>query len=143
MFVEQELVCTITVKEQLVEFPHPSTAAQVTVVVPSGKVLPLGGVQNTLRGAQPPEALLLKKTVALVLEQLVVVTVRLLEQLSLMGGQTNGLTVTVKVQLLVCPAPATVIVTGVFPTGKQYGNGTLYDTNRLVGLQKLVAKAGG
>ena len=48
----------MTVKEQLVELPHPSVAVQVTVVTPSGKLLPLGGLQATLRGAQPPVALL-------------------------------------------------------------------------------------
>ena len=37
---------TVTSKEQLVVFPHVSLAVHVTLVVPSGKVLPLGGSQT-------------------------------------------------------------------------------------------------
>ena len=33
-----------------------SLATQVTVVVPTGKVLPEGGLQTTLTGGQPPLA---------------------------------------------------------------------------------------
>ena len=48
---------TVTVKLQLVLLPQPSLAVQVTVVVPIGKVLPLGGLQVTLGGGrQPPVA---------------------------------------------------------------------------------------
>jgi len=43
---------TVTVNEQLVE-PQESVALQVTVVVPTGKVLPLGGVQLRVGGLQP------------------------------------------------------------------------------------------
>ena len=58
---------------------------QVTVVVPIGKVLPLGGLQFTYGGGlQPPLAELVKKTV--VPFELVVVTVRLDEQFRTMGG---------------------------------------------------------
>ena len=49
---------TVTVKLQLVLEPQASLAVQVTVVVPIGNVLPLGGLQ--LRdggGLQPPLAL--------------------------------------------------------------------------------------
>jgi hypothetical protein len=51
---------TVTVKLQLVLLPQPSVAVQVTVVAPSGKVLPLGGLHWTLGGGrQPPVAELL------------------------------------------------------------------------------------
>ena len=49
---------TVTWNEQLVEPPHESLATQVTVVVPIGKVLPLGGLQFTIGGLHPPEAVL-------------------------------------------------------------------------------------
>ena len=51
-------VLTVIVKLQLVECPQASVAVQVTVVVPSPKVLPLGGLQTTLTGEQPPVAVL-------------------------------------------------------------------------------------
>ena len=51
---------TVTVKLQLVTWPQLLEAEQVTVVVPIGNVLPLGGVQNSEGGGlQPPEAVLL------------------------------------------------------------------------------------
>ena len=45
---------TVTVKLQLVTTTPQSKALQVTVVVPSGKKLPLGGLQETVAGPQPP-----------------------------------------------------------------------------------------
>jgi hypothetical protein len=47
---------TVTLKLQLVELPQPSVAVHVTVLVPIGKALPLGGLQLTVVGAQPPVA---------------------------------------------------------------------------------------
>ena len=48
---------TVTVKLQFVLLPQPSVAVHVTVVVPMGKVLPLGGVQVRYGGGvQPPLA---------------------------------------------------------------------------------------
>jgi hypothetical protein len=45
--------------EQLVECPQLSLAVQVTVFVPTGKVLPPGGLQTTAGGGlQPPPAVL-------------------------------------------------------------------------------------
>ena len=49
---------TVTVNEQLVVL-QPSEAVQVTVVVPTGKVEPLGGLQTTVGLVQPPVAELL------------------------------------------------------------------------------------
>ena len=52
---------TATSKLQLVELPQPSLAVHVTMFVPIGKQLPLGGLQTTETGApgQPPVAELL------------------------------------------------------------------------------------
>ena len=121
---------TVTVKLQLVTWPQLLLAVQVTVVVPSGKVLPLGGVQNSEGGGlQPPEAVLVKKTTALLLLQLAVVTVMLVEQVSTSGGQTGGLTVTVKLQLVTTtPQSKAVQVTVVVPMGKKLPLGGLQET---------------
>src|SRR5207248_5596147 len=64
--------CTVTAKVQLVVLPQASVAVQVTsVLVFAGKVLPLGGEQETVTGPQPPVAELLKVTATPVLLQLV------------------------------------------------------------------------
>ena len=42
------------VKLQLVEWPQVSLAVQVTVDDPTGKVLPLGGLQTVDGGLHPP-----------------------------------------------------------------------------------------
>ena len=47
---------TVTVKLQLLLLPQVSLAVAVTVVVPMGKVLPLGGLATTVGGVQPPLA---------------------------------------------------------------------------------------
>jgi hypothetical protein len=44
------LSSTVTVNEQEAVFPAASVAVQLTVVVPTGKGLPEGGVQVTLTG---------------------------------------------------------------------------------------------
>ena len=50
---------TVTVNEQLVECPQVSLAKHVTVVVPIGNVLPLGGLQlRNGGGLHPPLAVL-------------------------------------------------------------------------------------
>ena len=50
---------TVTLKLQLVIWPQVLVAVQVTVVMPTGNVLPLGGLQNSEGGGlQPPEAVL-------------------------------------------------------------------------------------
>src|ERR1035441_6424359 len=71
---------TVTVKLQLVNVPQPSLAVTVTGVVPTGNVLPLGGMALTNGGGlQPPVADTVKNT-AMPFE-LVAVTVMLDEQL--------------------------------------------------------------
>jgi hypothetical protein len=46
----------VTVKLQLVTVPHESVAVQETIVVPIGKLVPLGGMHRTTGGLQPPLA---------------------------------------------------------------------------------------
>src|SRR5436189_232650 len=82
---------TVTVKLQLVTTTPESKALQVTVVVPIGKKVPLGGLQATLAGPQPPVTELLKNTVAPV-AQLVALATMLDEQVKCTAG--HGLTVT-------------------------------------------------
>ena len=45
---------TVTVKLQALDWPQESLALQLTVVMPIGKVLPLGGKQLVVIGGQPP-----------------------------------------------------------------------------------------
>ena len=45
---------TVTVKEQVAPWPQLSLAVQVTVDVPTGKVLPEGGLQTTESALHPP-----------------------------------------------------------------------------------------
>ena len=59
MFDGQEIInCgyTVTVKLHVALLPQVSLAVAVTVVVPTGKVLPLGGLATTLGGLHPPLA---------------------------------------------------------------------------------------
>jgi hypothetical protein len=44
----------VTVKAQLAVWPHESVARQDTIVVPMGKLEPLGGTQVMLAPLQPP-----------------------------------------------------------------------------------------
>jgi len=87
---------TVTVNPQLVNWPQESLAVQVTIVLPIGNALPLGGLQLTKGGGlQPPVAVLVKNTATGF--ELVADTVILDEQVRLMGGRT---TVTVNPQLV-------------------------------------------
>ena len=45
---------TVTVKLQLLDRPQESVALQLTLVVPIGNTLPLGGTQLVVIGGQPP-----------------------------------------------------------------------------------------
>ena len=49
---------------QVAVCPQASLAVQVTVVVPTGKVLPEGGLQTTVTGGQPPLVVGAKFTIA-------------------------------------------------------------------------------
>jgi hypothetical protein len=120
---------TVTVKLQFVLLPQLSVATQVTVVTPGGKLLPLGGLQTTLTGPHPPVAELVYETVAFVAAQPGVVTTMLDEQFKTIGGQTGGLTVTVKLQLVTTtPQSKALQVTVVVPIGKKLPLGGLHET---------------
>ena len=120
---------TVTVKLQLTDWPHESLAVQVTVVVPIGKVLPLGGLQLTNGGGlHPPVAELVKNTVAPL--ALVACVVMFVEQFRLMGGYCGGSTVTVKLQLVLVPQVSLAVqVTVVVPIGNVLPLGGLQLTN--------------
>ncbi len=75
----------VTVKLQLVLVPQVSLAVQVTVVEPTGNVLPLGGVQVTVGGEHPPEAVLVQNTTA-EFEHVCAVTRMLEEQFNTIWG---------------------------------------------------------
>jgi hypothetical protein len=108
-------VCvTVTWNEQLVEFPQVSLAVANTVVVPIGKVLPLGGLALTNGGGlHPPLALTVKNTVA------PPGPVAAVEMLVGQAIVSCGYTVTVKLHVALLPhVSLAVAVTVVVPTGK-------------------------
>ena len=115
---------TVTVKEHIWLLPQVSEAVAVTVVVPMGKVLPLGGLATWFGGVQPPPAVTVKKTVA---PAGPVATVVMLE-----GQLMNncGYTVTVKLQLVLLPQLSLAVArTVVVPIGKVLPLGGLAVTN--------------
>ena len=75
---------TVTVKLQVLVWPHKSLAVTLMVFVPTGKLLPLGGLAVTVAWLQPPLALRLNETTAPV--GLEAVRVILLEQVTPSGG---------------------------------------------------------
>jgi len=103
----------------LVQWPQLSQAVQVTIVVPTGKKLPLGGLQLTVVGGQPPVAVLTQETK--VPKCFLATTLMLLGQWTTIGGQVPPLTVMAKLQLVVWPqASVAVQVTSVLVlAGKQ------------------------
>ena len=117
---------TVTTNEQLVDCPQVSLPVHVTVVVPIGKVLPLGGLQDTNGGGlHPPVAELVKNTTAPLGP--VAVTAMLDEQVRLIGGST---TVTVKLQLVLLPQVSLAVAnTVVVPIGNVLPLGGLAVTN--------------
>lgn len=109
---------TITWNEQLVLLLQVSLAVTITVLVPIGKMLPLGGVAITLGVLQPPVAETLKNTVA-PFEQVATVVI-LVEQVRLIGAFVCEFTVTWKEQLVICPhVLLAVTITVVIPIGKR------------------------
>ena len=104
---------TVTVKLQVAVLPDPSVAVQVTVVVPTGKQDPDGGLHNTVTPGQLSLAVVVKVATAHVAVDVGVFVVMLAGQV-IVGGWVS-LTVTVNVQL----GPAVAVqVTVVVPTGK-------------------------
>src|SRR5690349_8330543 len=97
------------------------------MVFPMGKKLPLGGMQVTVVGGQPPEAELVNETTAPL--GVLAGTVMLVEQFSTMGGQVPPVTVTVKLQLVELPQLSCAVQkTGVVPIGKLLPLGGLQTT---------------
>src|SRR5213592_1860559 len=96
------LSVTVTLKLQLALLPLPSSAVQLTVVVPLAKAEPLAGAQVTLAVPQLSEAVALKVTL---LEQVpgAVDTVMLDGQAIV--GFSLSVTVTLKLQLALLPLP--------------------------------------
>src|ERR1041385_8619297 len=106
----------VTVNVQLLMLPPASVTVLVTVVTPTGNVLPLGGVLTTL--ATPQLSVALTSNVTLLRLQRPASAVRF----RLLGHEITGFCVsrmvTVKVQVLVLPlASVTTFVTVVTPTG--------------------------
>ena len=89
---------TVTVKVQLLVFPLASVAVFVTVVVPTGKVLPLTTLLTRLVTLQLSVALTLKITLLRLHRPASAVSTRLLEQRS--AEFCVSVTVTVKLQVL-------------------------------------------
>ena len=107
---------TVTVKLHVLEFPLLSRAVLITVVTPTGKANPLGGLLVTLVTAQLSPVLTLK--VALLTHKPgAALTVRFAAQV--MDGGWLSITVTVKLHVLELPLLSrAVLVTVVTPTGK-------------------------
>src|SRR6185369_5202424 len=108
---------TVTVKVQTLTLPLASVAVLVTVVTPTGKVLPLAGLLTTLATLQLSVAVTTKVTLLRLHCPRSAVTTRFVGQ-RIAGGCVSS-TVTVKVQrpLLLPLASVAVLVTVVVPTG--------------------------
>ena len=127
---------TVTVKVQELVLPLASVAVLVTVVTPTGKVLPLGGVLTRLVTLQLSVALTAKVTLLRLQRPASAASTRLAGQVIV--GFCASSTVTVKVQLLVLPlASVAVLVTVVTPMGKVLPLGGVL--TRFVTLQLSVA----
>src|ERR1043166_6008058 len=97
---------TMTLKVQLVVLPEPSVAVQVTVLVPFGKIDPLGGLQLVVTPEQLSLAVGAKVTarpVQLAGSELVMILAG-----GVIVGRIKSFTVTVKVQMAEPP----VVVAG-------------------------------
>src|SRR5439155_7111125 len=92
------LSVTVTVKVQLLVFPLASVAVLVTVVTPTGNVLPLGGLLTRLVTLQLSVALTVKVTLLRLHRPASAANTRLPGQV--ITGFWLSVTVTVKVQLL-------------------------------------------
>ena len=127
---------TVTVKVQLLVLPFASVTVFVTVVVPTGNVLPLAVLLTRLVTLQLSVPLTRKITLLRLHRPGSAANTRLLEQV--IAGFWLSVTVTVKMQLLVLPlASVTVFVTVVVPTGNVLPLARLL--TRLVTLQLSIA----
>src|SRR5919204_163361 len=111
---------------QMVLLPLASVAVLVTVVTPTGKIVPLAGLLDTVTPGQLSVAVTTNVTL-LAHTPGAAFTVRLAGQL--ITGNCVSFTVTVKLQLLLLPlASVAVLVTVVTPTGKLVPLAGLLDT---------------
>src|SRR6185295_18502831 len=94
---------TETVKLQVAVLPEASVAVQVTVVTPTGKQLPEGGLQTTTTPGQLSLAVVVKLTTVQGSPTVGVTAVTLAGQV-IVGGCVS-FTVTVKVQVSLPPPP--------------------------------------
>ena len=105
---------TVTAKVQVL-VPAAFEAVQMTLVVPSRKPLPLGGMQVTAKGPEASEAVTVKLTGV---RPPVHSATRFVGQFKV-GKAMVGVTVTVKLHELLLPEPSIAVpVTVVVPTGK-------------------------
>jgi hypothetical protein len=126
----------VTVKVQVLWLPLASRAVFVTIVTPTGKVLPLGGVLTRLVTLQLSVALTANVTLLRLQRPKSALNTKLAGHVIV--GFCVSSTVTVKVQLLELPlASVAVLVTVVTPTGKVLPLGGALI--RLVTLQLSVA----
>src|SRR6266481_5400968 len=107
---------TVTVKLHVALLPLASVAVLVTVVVPTGKLLPLAGLLDIVTPGQLSVAVTTKVTL-LAHVPCAALTTRLLEQVITGGCASFTVTVKLHVALLPCASVA-VLVTVVVPTGK-------------------------
>ncbi len=93
---------TVTVNEQLPEFPDVSLAEQVTVVTPIGKLVPEAGEQVTVR-APSQTSLAVAENVAVAEPEPTGLSVRLIGPGQVTTGAWLSATVTVKLHELLLP----------------------------------------
>src|ERR1051325_2564721 len=107
----------VTVKVQVFVLPLASVTTLVTLVTPTGNVLPLGGVLTTLATPQLSVALTLKVTLLRLQRPASALNTRLVGHV--ITGLSWSVMEPVKVHLLVFPPPSVAVpVTTVTPTGK-------------------------
>ena len=118
---------TVTVKVQVAVLPDVSVAVQVTVVVPTGRIEPLGGVHTEVTPGQLSDTVGAGKVTVALLEigQVCAATAVTFAGQVIVGGCVS-LTVIVNEQLAVLPeASLTLHVTVVMPLGKVEPEGGL------------------
>jgi len=130
---------TLTVKLQVAVLPEASVAVQVTVVTPTGKQLPEGGLQTTTTPGQLSLAVVVKLTTTQGSLTLAVTAVTLAGQV--ITGGCVSFTVMVNVQVDV-GNPVTVQVTVVVPTGKNEPDGGLQVAVNVPGQLSVTVGAG-
>ena len=110
---------TVTVKLQVAVFPDSSVAVQVTVVVPTGRIEPLGGLHTEVTPGQLSDIVGAGKVTVALLEigQVCAATAVTLAGQVICGGCVS-FTVTVNVQSGLAVVPDASQKTVVVPTGK-------------------------